>query len=167
MSESKIGLILGSIWEVVCYDVDGKEKWREVNKNLVVDTGLDDVLSNYFKGSGYTAAHYVGLKDTGTVVAGDTMASHSGWAELAIYSESVRQTLTLGTVASKSVDNSASKATFTINASDDVYGAFLTTNNTKSGTTGVLYGAVDFSSAQSVVSGDVLLVTVTLTSAAS
>tara|TARA_R110000824_G_scaffold4299_2_gene20585 strand:+ start:3519 stop:4022 length:504 start_codon:yes stop_codon:yes gene_type:complete len=167
MSESKIGLILGSIWEVVCYDVDGKEKWREVNKNLVVDTGLDDVLSNYFKGSGYTAAHYVGLKDTGTVVAGDTMASHSGWAELAIYSEAVRQTLTLGTVASKSVDNSASKATFTINASDDVYGAFLTTNNTKSGTTGVLYGAVDFSSAQSVVSGDVLLVTVTLTSAAS
>ena len=167
MSESKIGLIVGSIWEVVCYDVDGKEKWREVNKNLVVDTGLDDVLSNYFKGSGYTAAHYVGLKDTGTVVAGDTMASHSGWAELAIYSESVRQTLTLGTVASKSVDNSASKATFTINASDDVYGAFLTTNNTKSGTTGVLYGAVDFSSAQSVVSGDVLLVTVTLTSAAS
>jgi len=167
MSESKIGLTLGSIWEVVCYDADGKEKWREVNKNLVVDAGLNDVLTNYFKGSGYTAAHYVGLKDTGTVVAGDTMASHSGWAELAIYSESVRQTLTLGSVASKSVDNSASKATFTINATDDVYGAFLTTNNTKSGTTGVLYGAVDFSSAQSVVSGDVLLVTVTLTSAAS
>ena len=95
------------------------------------------------------------------------MASHSGWAELAIYSEANRPTLTLGSVASKSVDNSASKATFTINATDDVYGAFLSTNNTKSGTTGVLYGAVDFSSAQSVVSGDVLLVTVTLTSAAS
>ena len=167
MSESKIGLLLGSIWEVICYDAEGKEKWREVNKNLVVDSGLDDVLTNYFKGAGYTAAHYVGLKDTGTVVAGDTMASHSGWAELAIYSEATRQTLTLGSVASKSVDNSASKATFTINATDDVYGAFLSTNNTKSGTTGVLYGAVDFSSAQSVVSGDVLLVTVTLTSAAS
>ena len=35
MSESKIGLKLGSIWEVVCYDADGKEKWREVNENLV------------------------------------------------------------------------------------------------------------------------------------
>jgi hypothetical protein len=54
-----------------------------------------------------------------------------------------------------------------MNATDDIYGAFLTNNSTKSGTTGTLYGAVDFSSAQSVVSGDVLLVTVTLTSAAS
>ena len=167
MSESKIGLTLGSIWEVVCYDADGKDKWREVNENLVVDAGLNDVLTNYFKGSGYTAAHYVGLKDTGTPVAADTMASHSSWAELAIYSETVRPTLTLGAVAAKSVDNSASKALFTMNATDDIYGAFLTNNSTKSGTTGTLYGAVDFSSAQSVVSGDVLLVTVTLTSAAS
>ena len=167
MSESKIGLKLGSIWEVVCYDADGKEKWREVNENLVVNVGLDDVLSSYFKGSGYTAAHYVGLKGAGTPVAADTMASHSSWSEVTSWSETPRPTLTLGSVSSQSVDNSASKALFTQTATTSIVGAFLTTNNTKGGTTGTLYGAVDFSSPQSVVSGDVLLVTVTLTAAAS
>ena len=167
MSESKIGLKLGSIWEVVCYDADGKEKWREVNENLVVDVGLDDVLTNYFKGSGYTAAHYVGLKGAGTPAAGDTMGSHSTWSEITSFSETNRPTLTLGSVSSKSVDNSASKALFTQTATTSIVGAFLTTNNTKGGTAGILYGAVDFSSPQSVVSGDVLLVTVTLTAAAS
>ena len=167
MSESKIGLTLGSVWEVVCYDAEGEEKWREVNDNLVVDVGLDDVLSSYFKGSGYTAAHYGGVKGAGTPGAADTMASHSSWAEITSFSESNRPTLTLGTVASKSVDNSASKALFTQTATTSIVGAFLATNNTKGGTAGTLYGAVDFSSPQSVVSGDVLLVTVTLTAAAS
>ena len=95
------------------------------------------------------------------------MASHSSWSEITSFSESNRPTLTLGTVASKSVDNSASKALFTQTATTSIVGAFLATNNTKGGTAGTLYGAVDFSSPQSVVSGDVLLVTVTLTAAAS
>lgn len=167
MSESKIGLKLGSIWEVVCYDADGKEKWREVNENLVVNVGLDDVLSSYFKGSGYTAAHYVGLKGAGTPVAADTMASHSSWSEITSYDEATRPSLTLGSVSSQSVNNSASKALFTQNAGTSIVGAFLNTNNTRGGTTGTLYGAVDFSSPQTVVIGDVLLVTVTLTAAAS
>ena len=38
-------------------------------------------------------------------------------------------TLTLGTVSSKSVDNSASKASFAINATVTIGGAFLTTNS--------------------------------------
>ena len=104
---------------------------------------------------------------TPTIAAGDTMASHVGWAEVVAYSEGTRPALTLGTVASQSVDNSASKASFSINAnSTTIGGAAVTTNGTKSGTTGTLYGAAAFTGGdKSTDSGDSLNVTITLTAA--
>ena len=94
------------------------------------------------------------------------MSSHSGWTENTTYSESVRQTLTLGSVSGGSVSNSASKAAFTINGTTTVGGAFLVTNSTKGGSTGTLYGGGAFAEGnRSVVSGDTLNVTITLTAA--
>ena len=95
------------------------------------------------------------------------MASHSSWVENADYTESVRQTLTLGTATTadpSSVDNSSNKATFSINDTATIAGAFMVTDDTKSGTSGTLYGVVDFGSTRSVISGDTLEITVTLTS---
>lgn len=140
--------------------------WRESAKNLVVNVGLDDLLDKRFKASAFTASDFVGLKGTGAVAAGDTMASHAGWSELTLYSEASRQALTLGAVSGQSVDNSASKASFSINATGTVAGAFVNTDNTKGGTTGILYGAADFAASRSVNNGDTLNVTVTLTSQA-
>ena len=164
------GVKVWSVFKFEAYDADGNLKWVDECRNLVVNTGLDDLLDKYFKGSAYTAAHYVGLTDgTPTVAAGDTMSSHAGWTEITAYSEAVRQTLTLGTVSSQSVDNSASKASFSINAnSTTIGGAFITTNNTKGGTTGTLYNAAAFSAGDKTLdSGDTLNVTCTLTTAAS
>lgn len=153
---------------VECLDSNGNEKWVEEFDNLVVNVGLDDNLDKYFKGSAYTAAHYVGLTDGAPLgeVAGDTMASHAGWAEVVPYSDANRPTLTLGTVASQSVDNGASRAVFNINATSTVGGAFVTTDDTKSGTAGTLYGVGAFAADKSVTSGDTLNVTITLTAAA-
>ena len=163
--DNNVDLRLKNTWEVVCKGSDGKEKWRELNDNLIVTVGLNDLLDKYFKGSTYTAAWYIGLKGTGTALAADTMSSHSSWAVDANYSESVRQTLTLGTPSAGSVNNSASKASFSINGTTTIYGAFLTSSNTKSGTAGTLYGVVDFGSSRAVISGDTLEITVTLTAA--
>lgn len=152
-----------------CYDKDGNLKWSDTIDNLVVNAGLDDILDKYFKGSTYSAAHYVGLIDSSpTIAAGDTMSSHAGWTEVHTqYSESNREDLTLGTVSSQSVDNSSSKASFSITDTVTVGGAFITTDNTKNGSTGTLYGAGAFSGGDKAVgSGDTLNVTVTLTSAA-
>lgn len=138
--------------------------------NLVVNEGLDDSLDKHLKGSAYTAAFYVGLTDsTPTPAAGDTMASHAGWAEITNYDEANRQDLTLGTVSSQSVDNSASKAVFTIDTnSTTIGGAFVTTNNTKGGSTGTLYGIGAFSAGDKTLDdNDTLNVTVTATAAAS
>jgi hypothetical protein len=153
-------------YEVECYDKAGNLKWADSFENLVVDAGLDDLLDKYFKGSTYTAAHYVGLKLTGTVAAADTMASHAGWAESSAYSDATRPALTLGSVSSQSVDNSGSKAVFNIDDTATITGCFLTTNNTKGGSTGTLYGGGDFSASKAVSDGDTLNVTLTLTSTA-
>ena len=159
----------GAHYKVECYDKNGKLKWVDEFDNLVVDEGLNDNLDKYFKGSNYTAAFYVGLTDgSPTPSASDTMSSHSGWNEVTAYSESARPTLTLGTVSNKSVDNSANKAQFTINADNTtIGGAFVTTDSTKGGTSGILYGVGAFSSGDKTLdNGDVLQVTITLTASA-
>lgn len=168
--EQRLNTNLGDLFLVECFDKDGSLKWKDTIKNLVVNEGLDDALDKYFKGSTYTAAHYVGLADgTPTFAAADTLASHAGWVEVTAYDEAVRQTLTLGAVSGQSVDNSASKAVFTVSADNTtIGGAFIATNNTKGGSTGTLYGGGAFTAGDKTIDdGDVLNVTVTASAAAS
>ena len=164
-----LGAGAGTRYAVECVGADGAVKWRAEFDNLVVTAGLNELLDKTFKGSGYTAAWYVGLAaGTPTFAAGDTMASHAGWTEVTAYTEGTRQALTPGTVAAGSVSNSASKAVFSVNGTATVGGAFLATVNTKGGTTGTLYGGGAFAEGnRSVVSGDTLNVTLTLTVTAS
>jgi hypothetical protein len=159
----------GGIFNAKCFDKDGNLKWEAENHNLVVNTGAQFMNSKTFTGSAYTAAWYLGLYGAGasnTPAATDTMSSHAGWTEITPYSNANRPTCTFGvpTTASPSVaTNSASTASFSINATATVGGAFLTTDNTKGGTTGTLFSAADFQSPgdRSVVSGDTLVLTYT------
>lgn len=163
----KQGLGLDGHFNVVCLDKNGKEKWREDISNLVVNAGLDHALDSTLAGGTQIATWYVGLTDgTPTVAAGDTMSSHAGWTEVTAYSEAVRQTFTAGAVSGQSVDNSASTADFSINGTTTVGGCFITSVNTKSGTTGTLFSVGAFSGGdRSASNGDTLQVTYTLTSA--
>ena len=158
------------VYKIQCHDKDGNLKWEDEALNLVVNVGLQDMNAKYFTGSAYTAAWYIGLYGSGATnspAAGDTMSSHAGWTEVVAYGQATRPACTFGTptTANPSVaTNSASPASFSINGTTTVGGAFLTSNNTKSGTTGTLYSAADFSAPgdRSVVSGDTLSVTYTL-----
>ena len=158
------------VYKIQCHDKDGNLKWEDAAPNLVVNGGLQDMNAKYFTGSAYTAAWYIGIYGaaaSNNPAASDTMSSHIGWTEVTNYSQATRPACTFGTptTANPSVaTNSASPATFSINATTTVGGAFLTSNNTKGGTTGTLYSAADFSAPgdRSVVSGDTLSVTYTL-----
>ena len=158
------------VYKIQCHDAQGNLKWEAEAPNLVVNEGLQDMNAKYFTGTTYTAAWYLGLYGSGATnspAAGDTMSSHAGWTEVVAYSQATRPVCTFATptTANPSVaTNSASPATFSINGTTTVGGAFLTSNNTKSGTTGTLYSAADFSSPgdRSVTSGDTLNVTYTL-----
>lgn len=157
------------IWVFEAFDPNGNLKWREEIANLTTNEGLDEILDKFWKGSAYTAAHYLGLTDgTPTFAAGDTLSSHAGWAEVTDYDEAARVDLTalLGAVSSQQVDNSGSAASFSINASVTIGGGFIATDNTKGGTTGILIGGAAFSGGdRSLQSGDTLNITVTITEA--
>jgi hypothetical protein len=148
-------------YTVECFDADGNLKWSEQIKNLVVTVGKNDLLDKYFSGSAYTAAWYLGLVNSGaTYAAGDTMSSHAGWTENTGYSNSTRPAPTWGSASSGSKATTATS--FSINATGTIGGAFMTTSNTKGGTTGILYSAGNFTGGnRSVVSGDTLNVTYT------
>ena len=161
------GARAGGVFHFKCFDKEGNLKWEDWAQNLVVNQGLKDMNDKYFSGSGYTATWYLGLinaSPTPSYVAGDTAALHSGWSETTDYSQANRPTATFGaaTTADPSViSNSGSPATFSINNTVTVAGAFLISDNTKGGTSGVLFSEANFQSpgSRSVVSGDTLTVT--------
>ncbi len=131
--------------------------------SLITTAGLNKLLDATLKTGLTSPAWYVGLKDIGDITLADTMASHAGWATITPYSNSINPAFSPGTIATGSVDNSSSKASFTINATDTVYGAFLTTSTVVGGATGTLFGGGDFTLPRSVLSGYTLNVTIIIT----
>lgn len=149
------------VFKVVCKAADGSIRWEDDLSNLVVTVGKNDLLDQYFRGSAYTAAFFVGLKVAGTISAADTMASKA-WSEITDYSNATRPVFTAAVPAAGSTDNSVAPAVFNINGTATVGGCFITTNNVKGGTTGTLFSATDFAVARAVLNGDTLTVTYTI-----
>lgn len=164
---AKEGIKGGGVFMVTCHDKDGNLKWEAESHNLVVNVGLKDMNDKYFTGSSYTAAWYIGLYGaaaSNNPAASDTAASHGGWTEVTAYSQATRPQCNFGAASSADpsvISNTTLPAQFSINGSTVVGGAFLISNNTKGGTTGVLFSAADFQAPgdRSVVSGDVVNVT--------
>jgi hypothetical protein len=157
------------LFEIKCHDKDGNLKWEAQSKNLVVNVGLAYMAGTALTSVTQITTWYLGLygaSATNNPAAGDTMASHAGWTEVIAYSNATRvaTTFVTATTANPSVvTNSASPATFNINGTTTVGGAFLTSGSAKSGTVGTLFSAADFGSPgdRSVVSSDTLSVTYT------
>lgn len=149
-----------------CYDKDGILKWSAESQNLVVNVGLQYMAGVALTSTAQITSWYIGLYGPGasnTPAATDTMSSHAGWTEVTPYAGTrPAATFAAATNANPSVvTNTASPASFSINATQTVGGAFLTSNDTAGGTTGTLFSAADFQSPgdRSVVSGDTLNVT--------
>ena len=162
------------VYHIECRDKNGNLKWTAESKNLVVNVGLQYMAGSALTSVSQITTWYLGLYGAGasnTPAAGDTMASHAGWTEVTAYSNANRVTATLVTATTANpsvVTNTASPAVFNINGTATVGGAFLTSENTKGGTTGTLFSAADFGSPgdRSVVNSDTLSVTYTFSLAA-
>mgnify|MGYP001571836527 CR=1 FL=1 len=128
--------------------------------------GINDVQDVAFNAGTQRATWYVGLINNASftsIDAADTMASHANWVEThTVYSEATRPEWTEGAASGGATTNSAA-VTFTFTASIPVKGVFLTSVNTKGGTTGILITSPSllFSTARSYVSGQTLKVTIT------
>lgn len=151
---------VGGRFKVTCIAPDGTLKWEAVADNLVVNVGLQHLLDVLFAGSAQVDPWYVGITATApSPAAGDTMASHAGWTEFASYDEANRQTF-VDVRSSQTVSNTASKAAFTISAdSSTIGGAFITSDNTKSGSSGTLLCCAAFTGGDKAADdGDTLYV---------
>lgn len=159
----------GGVFTIRCHDESGNLKWEAESHNLVVNVGLKDMNDTYFRGISYTATWFLGIYGASASngpAAGNTAASHSSFTEVTAYSNAVRPTATFAAASTADpsvITNSASPGSFSINGTTTVGGAFLISNSTKGGTTGILFSAADFSSPgdRAVVSGDTLTVTYT------
>ena len=160
---------IGSVWEWEHYR-KGKliDFYRDTN--LMVAEGLNYILDVALSGGTAITAFYIALFESDTTPAdGDTYASPS-FTETTAYDETTRQAWTEAGVSSKVITNSASKATFTFNASKTIYGGALVGGGTGADTKddqaggGKLICSSQFSTgSKAVVSTDVLKVTVTIT----
>lgn len=132
--------------------------------NGIVDVGLNHILETQFNGGTQVTVWYIGLIDNAGFTAlanADTMASHAGWAESSAYDEATRPEWTAGAASGRAITNSTT-VDFTVNATATIKGLFITSNNTKGGTTGTLWSTAAFGTTVAVNDGDTLKVTYTV-----
>lgn len=131
--------------------------------NLVVNEGLDHLLNTVFHGGTQIGTWYLGLFEANytpiATVTGATIAAAS--TESTAYDEAARQEYKEAAASAQSITNAADKATFTMNATKTIYGAFLSSNPAKGSTSGTLFSAARFTSPKQVVDDDQLLLTYT------
>lgn len=171
--------LISSIWDV--------EHWRQgedglyllsktQDTNVVTNQGLDKLLNVMFGAAGggeetQITTWYVTLVESNTTPAAGLTYATPTYTESTAYTEGTRPAYVETASSGQSINNSASKATFTINASKTIYGSSLvgggTAPTTKGDTAGggYLYCYSLFGSSKSVVSSDVLNITITLTAA--
>lgn len=135
--------------------------------NLVVNEGLNHLLDVLFRGTTQNNPWYVGVFEGNytpvATVTGATVASAS--TECTAYVSATRPEYNEGAAASQTITNSSNRASFVFNAVKTVYGAFIGSNSTKGGTSGILFCIARFASAKNVESGDELLLTYSFTAA--
>lgn len=166
---SKSGIVLAGSYRVELWSKEINGELLDVREglNAITNEGLDYCLDVTFHNDSPIATWYVGLVDnTGgpNPVAGDTMASHSGWTEWQSYSEGNRQEWTEGAASSQSITNGTS-VDFTMSANGTLWGIFIVSQNTKGGTTGTLWSTANFTGLLGVSSSNVVKVTYTVNAA--
>ena len=165
--EEKSGVAFGGHYDIVCRDSEGNIKWTEEIDNLVVDEGLNHILEVVFASGTQDTTWFVGLLAATPVPLPAWVAASLAAVDFVDYDEATLPAFVPGAVASESVDNSASKASFAINQdTSTIGGAFLIGTSAKATPAGVLYSAGAFTGGnKSADSGDTLEVTATFTSA--
>ena len=155
---------LGGQYHVEHLDKHGVLKGTYDLPNGIVDVGLTDLLDVHFNAGTPTTTWYLSLVDNSGFSAfadADTMGSHAGWNEFTTWSEATRVEWVEDAPAARSVTNSAS-SDFSITGTGTIKGIFLVSENTKSGTTGILWATAAFAANVSVINGDSLKITYTV-----
>lgn len=166
--ETKLIIPVGTLWEFELYRQGVLiDKWMQ--KNVTTNEGLNKLLNVGFHGATAIATWYMGLFENNyTPLVTDTYAT-PGFTESSAYTEETRPEYVEAEATNKVITNTASKATFTINATKTIYGAFLcgggTDPSTKGDTAGggTLFAASKFATQKDCVADDILMVVCSIT----
>ncbi len=161
--------LVKSRWDIECLDREGNLKFTDSVDNVCTIEGLNKLLDVMFHGVTQITDWYLVIfeNDYTPVEAGSYAVP--GYTESVAYDELTRPVFTETAASAKSMSNSASKATYTMNASKTLYGSALVGGGTAAATKGdtagggVLYAAAKYTSAKPVDAGDTFKVTCTLT----
>ena len=154
-------LRFGTHYDVRCIR-DDKIVWREEVDNLVVNTGLEYLLGSAV-GNTEKANLYCGLCISSNVEEEDTMQSHlfrefTGTSSVERPLSLFEPGITINGVASY-VATDVQQFIF---EPGSLRGIFLTDNKWVGADTGLLFGVASFTEEKTVISGDSLLVTITI-----
>lgn len=162
------GIILPTMKDVLAllggrFNIEHHRKGKRINvfdfKNGITDEGMNNLLDVHFHAGTQITTWYFGLiAGTGTLAAGDTLASHAGWTEFTDYTGN-RLAWVEDAPASRSITNSTT-TDFPITGSGTLKGAFLASVAT--GTAGILWSTGLFNADVPVANADTLKVTYTL-----
>ena len=139
--------------------------------NTFTTEGMARILNIVFRAQTTESKIYVGIfKNNVTPAVGNTAAACLGAAgtygecQDADYDSPAtnKPEYTMASTSTATATNAASPASFTINASITVYGAFLSTAAAKTANSGTLFCAKAFTTPRAVVADDVLSVTYAL-----
>jgi hypothetical protein len=139
---------------------DGKVIGEYDLPNGITDVGMNKLLDVMFHADAQITTWYIGLINNAGFSAlnnADTMGSHAGWAESTDYDEANRVTWQENAASARSITNTTT-ADFTMNTTVTIKGIFVTSDNTKGGTTGTLWSTAAFGTNVSVVDNDQLKV---------
>lgn len=162
-------LKIGGRFRVDVFNREGELVETEYCNNIVVNEGIDYILDSALSGLTPVTTWNMGLKNNTSPAAGQTYET-KGFTEIADYDETERPSWDEGGVSSQTITNSASPASFSINTTVSIYGAFIcggpnsaTKSNSSSGN--YLICVADFASQKDLNSGDTLQVTYELSGA--
>ncbi len=143
---------------------NGKLIDEDLCYNGITTEGKNDLLDTYFGGGTQITDWYQGQVDNSGFSAlsdTDTAATHGGWTEFTTYSQSTRPQWTPIAASAGSITNTAS-VTFDITGSGTLYGMFMISEDTKSGTSGILWATAAYNAPKVVSNGDQVKLTYTL-----
>ena len=162
-------MAIGSRWEWEHWR-DGKLISTWVEPNIMTDEGITYIMDSALSGASPITSWYVEVFENDYTPLSTNTYATPGFTACTAYDEATRPAWTEAGISSKIISNSASKATFTFNAGNMIYGGALVGGGSAASTKadaaggGKLICSSQFTTgSKSVVSTDVLKVTVTIT----
>ena len=135
-------------FRVQLFDCNRRLLRDEIIHNSITNIGLDSILDIMFNAVAQATSWYAGLIDTvgyTGVDDSDTMSSHSGWTEYQNYVEGTRPTWNPDLADSQVIINPITAyIEFTIIGNPTLKGLFITSDNVKGGTAGLLWSTALF-----------------------